>query len=126
MELTLPPLPIYRNPLNGRFLKGHVPFNKGLKWEDYMDMRKARRIKKNLEINRRKGNPNLPGANRKEVVGIRDGKLVCVFSSSCEAGRKLGIISRNIRHCCEKKRKCCGGIMWFYSKSDEWIGLINN
>ena len=34
-----------RNAVNGRFLKGHVPHNKGKKWIEWMDMRKAKKIK---------------------------------------------------------------------------------
>ena len=55
MELYIPIERPQYNPTNGQFLKGHVPHNKGKKWEDYMDMRKAKRIvriaKQNLKPN---------------------------------------------------------------------------
>lgn len=41
-ELYIPPERPERNLVNGRFLKGHTPHNKGKKWADYMDMRKAK------------------------------------------------------------------------------------
>ena len=44
-ELYIPIERPERNLVNGRFLKGHTPHNKGKKWADYMDMRKAKRIK---------------------------------------------------------------------------------
>ena len=36
-ELTLPPERPQRDPTTGRFLPGSTPFNKGMKWADYMD-----------------------------------------------------------------------------------------
>jgi hypothetical protein len=47
-----------------------------------------------------------------------------MFESSEDAARKMGLIARNIRHCCTGKRKYCGGIQWFYFEGDEWIYLI--
>ena len=124
MELRLPPIPPPRkNPMNGQYLKGHVPHNKGKKWTDYLDMRKAKRVKKNLEIGRARGNPSMAGWNAIKVVGIKDGKFT-IFDSSEHAGRALGIIARNIRHCCHKKRKRAGGIRWFFAASDEWLPLV--
>ena len=41
-ELTLPPVWTGRNRLTGRFLKGHVPANKGKKWSDNEWTRKIR------------------------------------------------------------------------------------
>ena len=55
---------------NGRFVKGHVPHNKGKKWSEWMDGRKRRKVLKCLELGRIKGNPNIGGWNRKAVVGI--------------------------------------------------------
>lgn len=38
-ELTLPPVWTGINKQTGRFLKGHVPANKGKKWSEYMGIR---------------------------------------------------------------------------------------
>ena len=122
MELKLDPIRTY-NPVNGQFYKGHEPFNKGLKWDDYMDMRKAKRIKKNLLLGR--GRIDIGGWNKKKVVGVKDGKWA-VFESATKASEKLGLERRNINHCCNGKRKRCGGIMWFFESSNEWIKLIND
>jgi hypothetical protein len=108
------------NPQTGRFLKNHIPHNKGKKWSEWMDWRKQKRILKNLQ---RKGNPNLAGSNARKVVGVKNGKFF-VFDSGVDAGRKLGIQARNINSCCHKKRKTCGGIMWFFEDDNEWIKLI--
>ena len=45
-ELYIPPVLI--NPVNGRFRKGHIPFNKGIPMREWMDGRKIRRVKKYL------------------------------------------------------------------------------
>ena len=126
MELYLEPVKITKNPLNGRFLKGHAPHNKGKKWEDYMDMRKANKLKKNLLLGRLKGNPNLPGHNKKKVIGIKDGKIYCVFPSASDAQLELGIQRANISKCCRKERKKAGGIFWFFEDNvDEWADMLD-
>ncbi len=112
-----------RNPINGRFLKGIPPHNKGKKWCEWMDGRKKTKILKCLQ---RIGNQNLAGANAKRIVGIKDGKLLSVFASSNDAYRKTNICSRNIRSCCHKKRNHAGGIKWFFETDNEWIKLIEN
>lgn len=99
----------------GQFAKGHVPFNKGRKWDEWMDGRKQRRVKRCLV---HKGNPNLPGANRIAIAGVKDGKVV-FFDSSQDAERKTGITARNIRHCCAKQRKHAGGCLWYYANDPE-------
>lgn len=104
----------------GRFAKGHVPHNKGKKWSEWMDGRKRRKVLKCLELGRIKGNPNIGGWNRKAVVGISIEGKVCIFESSRDAGKKLGIEERNIRSCCEGKRNLAGGI--FFQWAENWNG----
>lgn len=123
-ELYIPPKRIYRNPINGQFLKGLAPHNKGKKWEDYMDMRKAKRVKRIAIQNLRRDN-NIGGWNARKIVAVKDGILLGVFSSSCDAERKTGISARNIRSCCNNKRKNAGGYMWFFESDSEWCKLIN-
>ena len=100
---------------NGRFVKGMTPHNKGRKWSEWMDGRKARRVKRNLTHT---GNPNLPGWNKKAVAGVKNGKVV-FFESANDADRKTGITARNIRHCCAKHRKHAGGCQWFFADDSE-------
>lgn len=57
---------------------------------------------------------------KKQVVGISiDGKA-CVFESSKDVERKLGIESRNVRGCCEGKRNLAGGL--FFVWAENWNG----
>ena len=125
MELYIPNEPFKYNKLNGRFLKGNVPHNKGKKWEDYMDMRKAKRIKR-IAMQNLKPNMNIGGWNKKQVIGIKEGRIVGVFESSISAANTHSIIARNIRHCCEGKRKRCGGIYWFWEEDyDRWSKYLD-
>jgi hypothetical protein len=118
---------------NNWFPKGHIPFNKELKWTDYFDMRKAKRVKRNLELGRKKGNAKLAGANKKPIVGIKDGKLIA-FDSAVTAEKILKvkgikINQRNICDCCHRKihivgtysyiRKRAGGYSWFFADEVE-------
>lgn len=102
---------------NGRFVKGMTPHNKGKKWCEWMDGRKQRKVRKCLLHN---GRPDIGGWNKKQVVGISiDGKA-CVFESSKDVERKLGIESRNVRGCCEGKRNLAGGL--FFMWAENWNG----
>ena len=124
-ELYIPREKPTRNLLNGRFLPGHVPHNKGKKWEEYMDMRKAKRVK---QIGMKNLVPNmlLGGWNARAVVAIDDdNRLAGIYPSSEEASRKSGIIARNIRLCCDKKRKHAGGYRWFWEDDNEWCDVVN-
>ncbi|WP_233560343.1 hypothetical protein [Bacteroides sp. AF39-11AC] len=123
-ELYIPPERPTRNLVNGRFLKGHTPFNKGRKWSDYLDSRKKRKMLKNLSLGR-KGNPSIAGNNARPIVAIKDRRLIAVFPSSNAAERKTGICSRNIRSCCSGKRKHAGGYEWFFESDNQWLNIVN-
>ena len=117
------------NYLNGQFLKGHKPFNKGIPMSEWMDGRKKRKVLKCLEIGRKLGNKNLPGLNRKQIVGIKEGKLIPFDSASTAAkilkSKGVKINSRNICSVCNEKvqrfgkyqyiRKRAGGYQWFFA-----------
>lgn len=101
-ELRVSDVPLQRNPLNGRFLKGHTPANKGKKWDEYMSRRaqqRARRGWKNLDLHRSRGGPGRPD---KPVVAVNDAGKWIYFPSCAEAGRLLGIRYENIRRCCRE------------------------
>lgn len=123
MELYIPPKKPDRNRVNGRFIKGSTPFNKGKKMAEWMDGRKIKRVLKGLQ---RIGRKDIGGQNKRKIIGIKYGKIVCFFESSREAMRDTGINDRNIRHCCAGKRKKAGGIYWFF-ESDfyRWNKIIS-
>lgn len=126
MELYLPN-PVFdkrKDFKTGRFLKGHQPFNKGLKWEEWMDGRKQKRVKRNLSL-KRNGRKDIGGWNKKQVIGIKEGRIFGVFPSAQHAAKKLNIQRRNICHCCNGKRKKAGGVNWFFeSDFEKWNKLI--
>jgi hypothetical protein len=117
----------------GRFRKGHAPFNKGKRWDEYLtkfEQRCCSRGWANLE-KYRKGCA-CAGSNRRAVVAILDdGTFVGRFESAA-AARLAGTWARNINLCCQRQRKHAGKtadgrrLQWFYESDDEWPDLINN
>ena len=124
MELTAEGRPA-RNFQNGTFLKGHIPHNKGKKWAEWMDMRKAKKILR-IGMKNLKGRSDIGGWNKKPVVAITlDGRWF-YFESAANAECITGLIRRNITRCCQGKCKHCGKFQWFYFNDDKWLKLINN
>ena len=118
---------------NGRFLKNHVPFNKGVPMTKWMDGRKIKKVMKYLELGRVLGHPELPGLNRIPIVGIKDGRLF-PFKSSVDAANILKakgvrVNAKNIRAVCRETvvkigkysytRKKAGGFRWFVADEVE-------
>lgn len=103
-ELTLPPVWTGINKQNGRFLKGHVPANKGKKWSDYMGKRAMKRAMKgwqNVISHRPKTRPDTAGRCRKPVVAIRDDGSWCVLPFLGAAAEWCGGRRENVRRCCQ-------------------------
>jgi hypothetical protein len=124
MELTAEGRPA-RNFQNGTFLRGHIPHNKGKKWAEWMDMRKAKKILR-IGMKNLKGRSDIGGWDKKPVVAITlDGRWF-YFESAANAERITGLIRRNITRCCQGKCKHCGKFQWFYFNDDKWLKLINN
>lgn len=113
-ELYIPlikPKPKGYNPANGRFLKGHVPFNKGKNWDEVMPKRSQRRAKrgwKNLEKYRPTSRPDTAGRCRKQTVALTDDGRFFVFGYLGAAAewlqRKTGehCSRENIGRCCRE------------------------
>ena len=112
-----------RNFRTGRFLKGHIPFNKGIKWSDYMDPATAERIlaigMKNLH-----GRMDIGGWNKRAVMAILDDGRYFWFESATAAAKATGLTRRNISHCCAGKRTHCGRFRWFFFDDEKWTELI--
>ena len=107
----------------GQFLKGHTPHNKGKHPREYMSEEGYQKMIKALD-NKRTGNPNFGGCNKRSVIMIKNGKICGVFESSEDASRKTGIMASNIRSVCRGARKRAGGYQWFWEESEDWINLI--
>lgn len=103
LDILIPQKPQRRR--NGTFAKGHIPHNKGKKWSEWMDGRKARRVRRGLK---RTGRIDIGGWNKKPIIAMKDGKEYW-FESAASAARTLNLISRNIRSVANGKRNHCGG-----------------
>lgn len=103
-ELTLPPITNGRNPLNGHFLKGHVPANKGKSWSEYMTKRGQKRAMKgwaNLDKCRsQRSRPDNAGRCRKKVIAVTDnGRFTC-FQHIGAAAEWCDGLRENVGRCC--------------------------
>jgi hypothetical protein len=120
-ELYIEPIRI--NVINGQFRKGHIPWNKGKKWYEWMDGRKQKRVLKYLEIGRKLGNKQLAGNNKIEVIGIKNGQLLS-YKSATDAEKVFKFVGikvnkRNINKVCHGLRKRAGGYQWFFASDVE-------
>jgi len=152
-ELTLAPIWTGVNKQTGRFLKGHVPANKGKKWSDYMGKRAMKRAMKgwkNVISHRPKTRPDTAGRCRKQVVALMDDGSWLVFPYVGAAAKWLGNGNReNIGRCCrcnESKKVCKHdwrpnqpkgasrvntdhkymGIRWYFETDNVWTEKIRN
>lgn len=140
-ELYIPPEPVEYRPPKGQFQKGHVPFNKGKKWSEYMSKRKQIRASKgwrNLQIYRPKSRPDLAGRCRKQVVAVMDDGSWTVLPFVGAAGEWVGGCRENVRRCCQynqhrQANKKTGkvntdhkykGVRFYYESDDIWLTKI--
>jgi hypothetical protein len=125
-ELIFTERPPLQNKVTGCYMEGHVPFNKGRRWSEYMSKRSQRRCARgwtNIDKFR----------NKRAVVAItEDGVFVGRFESGMSAARASGAQPRNINSCCRKMRRHAGKtidgrrLRWFYEDDDSWINEIRN
>lgn len=102
-ELYLPPEVPKRNAVTGRFMKGHVPANKGKKWSDYMGKRAMKRAAKgwkNVCEHRPKHRSDTAGRCRKAVIAVMDDGTWKFFSYIGNAGKWIGGSRENVGRCC--------------------------
>lgn len=126
MELYIEPIRPQINRMNGQFLKGHEPFNKGKKWSEYLPQEKIDKMKKQILQLSGGGRKDIGGWNKKPVVAIKDGKFCGYFESCKDAGRKLKLQNRNISSVANGKRKHCGGYEFYFENQFEiWNKRIN-
>lgn len=130
------------NKKNGRFMKGHVPANKGKKWDEFMSKKGQRNSKKgwkNLGLYRPKTRPDNAGRCRKAVIAVTDEGKWFYFEyigQPCE----LGFVGsrENIRRCCQFNQKRhknlktgkvntdhkYQGMRWYYESDEQWLEKI--
>lgn len=107
-ELYIPPIRRGNNATNGRFTKGHVPANKGRKWDEYMSKRAQRRASKgwaNLDKFRPKKRPDNCSRCRVQIVAVKENGTWCVLPYIGAAGEWIGGCRENVRRCCQSNRE---------------------
>ena len=100
-ELYLPPVWTGTDTKTGRFLKGHVPANKGKKWNEFMSKRSQRKSAKgwkNIDLHRCRGEN--AGRPKKPVVAVMADGTFRVFSYTGSAAQWLGGSRHNVARCC--------------------------
>ena len=124
-ELYIPPERFERNLVNGRFLKGCTPHNKGKRMTYHSKWAKRRSIK-NLSKGRGAWHKTGAGMNKKSVVLIKDEKLCGVFPSIQMAGKMIGVAPSLISAICRKVRgkHTANGYRCFFEDSNDWCNLI--
>lgn len=107
-ELRLEPVLNGVHAVTGRYLKGHVPANKGRKWSEWMPKRSQKRAAlgwKNLEKHRPKVRPQTAGRCKKAVVAILDDGRWSVFPYSQPAAVWCGGNRDNVTRCCRLNQR---------------------
>jgi len=99
---------------HGRFKKGDTPWNKGMSWEEQgVSNEERKRRMEILQANSHKNGYSHKPTHSKPVIQMDEyGNRLHWYASSEAAGRKLGILGRNIRKVCDGKRYTCGGYYW--------------
>ena len=113
-----------RNQVNGRFLKGHEPHNKGKKWDEWMDGRKQKRVRR-IGLKNLKPRMDIGGWNKTCVIQMNAKGEYRLFSSQAMAGQITGIAKQNIGKVCRGERKKAGGFFWFFWEDDKWVEKKN-
>lgn len=139
-ELHLPIERPTRNFKNGHFLKGHVPWNKGMKWDDFLSIDAQERCKKglkNFDIYRPTKRPDVSARCRRKVIAVMDDGRWCCFDHAGEAAKCIGGFRENVARCCrlnqargkgiwgeintDHKHK---GVRWYYENDNIWTTKI--
>lgn len=95
------------------FEKGHVPFNKGMKINEYLSEDKQKIVLSNLEKGRYVPTRNRNMKSKKPVTAyMLDGSYLKTYTSLHEAARELELFSTTIGQVVRGKRKQCGGYMF--------------
>lgn len=133
-ELSIPPVRRSHHAKTGQFLKGHVPFNKGKKWDEYLPKRTQKRISKgwkNLDKYRPTSRPDNAGRCRKPVIAVMDDGKWCVLPYIGAAGQWVGGNRENVRRCCKLNQQHGKntdhrymGVRFYFESDNIWIEKI--
>lgn len=134
-ELHLAPVATGRDATTGRFLKGHVSYNKGKKWSEWMSERSQKRAAKgwkNLDKRPTTPSPNA-GRPRRPVIGVMNNDRFVYFPSIRTAADRINGRRDSIRWCCHANLTGTGRvktdhryrhIRWYYEDDENWMNKI--
>ena len=145
-ELRLPPERNAKNPLNGRFVKGMTPFNKGRKWSEWLSKPMQKKIRRigiaNFEKARHYPRPDVIERCSKPIIAVFDDGGFRQFRNSKQVGLWIGRgghQNRNVRRCAASNQaRGIGkngkpntdhrylGIRWYYEDDNIWITKIKS
>lgn len=100
------------NPITGRFIKGHIPINKGKKMNDEIKEKIKHTFFKKGNKSIRKYRHGLCISSKKIEMIMKDNKIVRGFCSIGEAAFLTGIQRRNIGKVIKGEREYAGGFKW--------------
>lgn len=134
-ELFIPPVYEGRNLKTGRYMKGHIPANKGKKWSEYLSKRTQRRCAKgwkNLDLYRNKNGRSVnAGRRRRQVVAVMDDGSFRVFPFILAAAEYVGGKRENVGRCCRLNGKRTAntdhrykGVRFYYESENVWLSKI--
>lgn len=133
-----------RKDPRGRFMKGHVPHNKGKKMNEWMSEESQRNVRKgweNLDKYRNcHGRADNAGRSRKMVVAVHNNGRHHIFRFAGAAAGWLGGSRENICRCCRNNQarhenKKTGkintdhqykGIRWYFATDPIWQEKIGH
>lgn len=125
----------------GRFPKGHIPHNKGKRWDDFAGKRAQKRMAKgwkNVQEYRPKKRPDTSERCRKPIIAVFDDGTWKHFLWAGSAAEQLGCRRDNINRCCrfnhERHRNHFTGdvntdhrymgVRFYYEDDEIWINKI--
>ena len=134
-ELFIPPVFEGRNMKTGRYIKGHIPYNKGKKWSNLYTKKAQNRMKRgwgNLtKWLKENGRPKKSGSPPVQVIAVLDDGRWLFFPSMIEAANWIGGSRNGISHCCRKNRKGYintnhqyKGVRFYYETENVWLSKI--
>ena len=132
-ELTFSQERPKRNLVNGRFLKGCTPHNKGKTWDETMSDEGKEKAKKGWSnVGRQWVRGENSGRPRKAVIAIVEGRPKYI-KDIATAGKLINGRMGNVQRCCVENKKngyervhTYKGIAFFYEDDDTWQLYVNN
>ena len=125
----------HRNPTNGHYTKGHVPHNKGRRWNEYLGLEQQKKILAaatwNLRNHLHDPRPATAERCRKPLIGLTDDGNVRYFSHAQAAANWIVGSRACVNRCCRLNASHgtntdhrYKGIRFYFENDDNWTKKI--